>query len=252
MSVRFNMSPYNRVDQVYRGMSYNNGGNNVSLGQLRKKKTQQQQPDNIENFPNNIELPYILPDEIQNKKESFFTPQYNKMPQANNKQQHGVTSIDDLEEFTEGYNNRGEGLLQPSSRRDKAVSFRSSNETAQPPDNLHKYIRNTNSRPPPESGMTRLPPSSHQDQSSYFEDPSNMDNMFMTPPRAPVISSFGEDVRLPNPMLYDTPSCLEISNHIQLCPICSKIYNTDKTLYIISNIILIVLCLLLLKRVLKI
>ena len=45
-------------------------------------------------------------------------------------------------------------------------------------------------------------------------------------------------------------SCIDIASHIQNCPICSKFYNGDKSLYIIIIIILAIVSLLLLKRVL--
>jgi len=47
-----------------------------------------------------------------------------------------------------------------------------------------------------------------------------------------------------------TPSCLDVAEHIANCPICSKFYNDDKTIYIIAIIVLAVICVLLLKRVL--
>ena len=47
-------------------------------------------------------------------------------------------------------------------------------------------------------------------------------------------------------------SCLEISEHIKDCHICSKFYNNDNTVYIIVIVILSIICILLLKRVLDI
>ena len=47
-----------------------------------------------------------------------------------------------------------------------------------------------------------------------------------------------------------TPSCLDVAEHIANCPICSKFYNTDKTIYIIAIISLSIICILLLKKVL--
>ena len=58
---------------------------------------------------------------------------------------------------------------------------------------------------------------------------------------------------------YDPPAncvcninCLDINEHITKCPICSKFYNTDLTIYIIVIVILCIICLILLKKVLKI
>jgi hypothetical protein len=49
-----------------------------------------------------------------------------------------------------------------------------------------------------------------------------------------------------------TPSCLDVAEHIANCPICSKFYNTDKTIYIIAIAILSIICILLLKKVLNV
>ena len=47
----------------------------------------------------------------------------------------------------------------------------------------------------------------------------------------------------------NTPSCLDVAEHIANCPICSKFYNNDKTLYIVAIVILAVICVILLKKV---
>ena len=49
-----------------------------------------------------------------------------------------------------------------------------------------------------------------------------------------------------------SPSCLDVAEHISKCPICSKFYNTDKTIYIIAIITLVIICILLLKKVLDV
>ena len=46
-------------------------------------------------------------------------------------------------------------------------------------------------------------------------------------------------------------NCLEIAHHVNGCPICSRFYNPDKTLYVIAVVLLSVICLLLVKRVLE-
>ena len=46
--------------------------------------------------------------------------------------------------------------------------------------------------------------------------------------------------------------CIEICDHIKGCPICSKFYNTDKTIYIVVIVILCLILLILLKKVLKV
>lgn len=48
-----------------------------------------------------------------------------------------------------------------------------------------------------------------------------------------------------------TMSCVNIAYHIQNCPVCSRLYDTDKTLYILAIISLFILCCLLVKRLIK-
>jgi hypothetical protein len=40
-------------------------------------------------------------------------------------------------------------------------------------------------------------------------------------------------------------SCIQISEHVKKCPICSRIYKNDNILYIVVIIVLLILCLLL-------
>ena len=52
-----------------------------------------------------------------------------------------------------------------------------------------------------------------------------------------------------NTKLNSPYCCLDVSSHIENCPICSKFYNTDKTIYIITIVILIIICFILLKKI---
>ena len=46
-------------------------------------------------------------------------------------------------------------------------------------------------------------------------------------------------------------NCISIAQHIDTCPICSRLYDTDKTLYILAIIGLLILCFLMVKRIIK-
>lgn len=50
----------------------------------------------------------------------------------------------------------------------------------------------------------------------------------------------------------DSLNCVTIAQHIETCPICSRIYDTDKTLYILAIIGLLILCFLMVKHIVKI
>jgi hypothetical protein len=46
-------------------------------------------------------------------------------------------------------------------------------------------------------------------------------------------------------------SCIEIANHVRSCPICSKFYDNDKSVYVIIIVILAIVCVILFKKVLE-
>jgi len=46
-------------------------------------------------------------------------------------------------------------------------------------------------------------------------------------------------------------SCITIAQHIDTCPICSKLYDTDKTLYLLVIFGLLIACFLLVRRLLN-
>lgn len=52
-------------------------------------------------------------------------------------------------------------------------------------------------------------------------------------------------------LLGSNNTCIDIAQHIDTCPICSRLYDTDKTLYILAIIGLLILCFLMVKRIIK-
>ena len=55
-----------------------------------------------------------------------------------------------------------------------------------------------------------------------------------------------------HPNLSSVNNCIDIARHIDTCPICSRLYDTDKTLYILAILGLLILCFLMVKRIVKI
>ena len=47
-------------------------------------------------------------------------------------------------------------------------------------------------------------------------------------------------------------SCMDFHGHVQGCPICSRFYNSDKTVLYVVIVVLTIVCLLLLKKVLDV
>ena len=62
---------------------------------------------------------------------------------------------------------------------------------------------------------------------------------------------------LPPQEMFEAPqpapqfTCLDVCNHIKNCPLCSKFYNNDNSLYIIIIIALLILTIILTKKVLN-
>ena len=90
-----------------------------------------------------------------------------------------------------------------------------------------------------------------------FHPYSGMNNQNSSVPHNTMIQTQIQEVEVPQPknittydMPNNTPTCLDIAEHIANCPICSKFYNNDKTLYIVSIVVLSIICIILLKKVL--
>ena len=47
-------------------------------------------------------------------------------------------------------------------------------------------------------------------------------------------------------------SCIDVADHIKTCPICSRLYDQDRTIFYVVIALLVIVCLFLLKRVLNV
>ena len=108
-----------------------------------------------------------------------------------------------------------------------------------------KYIRNENHKFSNHAGMNAQPPPPPPTQPYYNNIPSYTPEIYGNQ------NNQEKGIKTFN-MPINTPSCLDVAEHIANCPICSKFYNTDKTIYIISIVVLAIICLLLLKKILDI
>jgi hypothetical protein len=135
-----------------------------------------------------------------------------------------VTMLEDLPDL-EDLDRGGHGQQQPQQPDHNGFA----NSPGMPQEKLQKYLR----RPQqfnPSSGMVvehpmRLPP---------------------PPPQYPR----DQELILPPPEMQI--NCIDIARHVQNCPICSRFYNNDRSVYIIAIVVLCIVCLLLLKRVLNV
>jgi len=106
-------------------------------------------------------------------------------------------------------------------------------------DKFKKFIRLPMGEALQESGMGREYNHSHQPQQKEFSSTASREYLNK------------ENSQYPHPQFSQhSPTCLEIASHIRSCPICSRFYNNDNTIYIIAIIILSIICVLLIKRVL--
>lgn len=98
-----------------------------------------------------------------------------------------------------------------------------------PPDHMNKYnshIRNSHMAPHQQAGM------SSYGGGGFVQENYHQPQQFHMPP--------------------NTPTCIEIAEHVQACPICSKFYKNDNSVYIVAIIVLAIICILLMKKVLDV
>lgn len=116
-------------------------------------------------------------------------------------------------------------------------------------DKYQKHIRGTH-KVNPQAGMQNMPGPMEgygPAQSNSFHASLQPQEMIMQHPPPKM-----QEMPAIQPNNYMAISCVDIARHIQECPICSKFYHNDKTVYIIAIVVLSIVCLLLLKRVLNV
>lgn len=141
-----------------------------------------------------------------------------------------VTYIDDLPDL-EDLESRG-GMARPSGDMHgmgvgNHTPFQHSGPPGGMPEKYKKFIRTSMGEPPLESGMNP----GHDQQQEFFEPPS-------------------QQHQVPVRSVNSSPTCIDVHDHVQSCPICSRFFKNDNTVYIIAIVILSIVCILLLKRVL--
>jgi hypothetical protein len=121
---------------------------------------------------------------------------------------------------------------------------------------FQKFIRKAHS-PSFEAGMAVAPQQSRGLPSQQYQEMQVPLHSY-SPPQSQQFTSV-EGFNQPQSTLpkfhnldSSSPSCLNVAEHINGCPLCSKFYNNDKTIYIITIVVLAVICILLLKRVLDV
>lgn len=158
----------------------------------------------------------------------------------NYNQRRPVTMIDDLPDIDYLEGNQSDG--NSSGYFDDYYKDNSNTQ-------VNKYIRGDHI-PPNESGMY----AQHHQPQQYNQQPQQP-NQQQHPSRH---SDFDEIIQ--EPSFQNAPNqnpskpninCLDLADHIENCPLCSQIYKTDRTPYIIIIVILAIICVLLIKKVLN-
>lgn len=140
----------------------------------------------------------------------------NQVPQTTN-----IDDLLDIEEFEHDHAMQGVG---------EHNNYHGGQSGGNVPQQYQKFIRNhKNGQQYSESGMIH-----HTPVPEFFEPPPQQQ----------------QHQHIPAP-LSSTPTCLEVHDHVQTCPICSRFFKNDNTVYIIAIVILAIICILLLKRVLN-
>jgi hypothetical protein len=152
--------------------------------------------------------------------------------------------IDDLPDISdiEGKNNMmGLSMIPDSARFQKFLRNNNNN-------NLHTSSGMNNKQDNYKLGYHS------SNQGSYIDNspvPQNLQQSYSSGGFAPESQMYYESYDN-NYQYSDNLNCRDIARHIASCEICSKIYNNDKTFYIIPMFVLIIICILLLKRILDV
>ena len=160
---------------------------------------------------------------------------------------NNITMIDDLPDISdiEGLHNPGMSMVPDSAKYQKFLKNTNNN-------NLHSS-----------SGMNT--PSRNDPYKLGYHDTSQgsyIDNMSDRNVRYSQHLHGSSGGFAPNTQMYYEPydippqkdnlNCRDIASHAANCEVCSKLYNNDKTVYIIAICVLVIICILLLKWILDV
>lgn len=105
-----------------------------------------------------------------------------------------------------------------------------------------KYIKKSMGDPHPNSGMFSQ---KYTPINEAFQQENNIQEQYHN-----IHGNHGNDDTIQTPHIKDEPTCIDVAEHIANCPICSKFYKNDNSIYIITIIVLAIICILLLRKVL--
>ena len=114
----------------------------------------------------------------------------------------------------------------------------------------NKMRTNVNMSRAMDGGSRSIPITNYREAEYQAEDPRNYRSGLNSYP-VPKTNYVPQSYQSLEGYTHRELSCIEVANHIRSCPICSKIYDNDKSVYIIIIVILVIVCAILFKKVIE-
>lgn len=114
---------------------------------------------------------------------------------------------------------------------------------------VSKFIRDTTYSPPYESGMSAYSSNNNRVVAQQQQQQPRVQLPSLPPPPLPQSAQLpGEEQQ--HHRIMSSLSCIDVAEHAANCIVCSRLYNTDMTVYIIVISILLLTIVILIKKVL--
>jgi len=158
-----------------------------------------------------------------------------------------VTFIDDLVDMDSL--TRGSDYITKGNMERDEYTNQDQNRHIRKHDKDFTYAMNGGMMQPnlPQLSYAHQPQHQHQHQNQHLREEFQMQPFQQLPQ---II--YEEPIKNQRPV-YDPEdlSCMTVANHIKDCPICSKFYNCDNSMYIVCIVLLIMVCVILLKKIIE-
>jgi hypothetical protein len=123
---------------------------------------------------------------------------------------------------------------------------------------IKRFIRNNEYNLPPEAGMNTRNQEIMEEKHLLQQQKMFEDQQRMMMEQENMEQQIIQEVEVGKKKKRKTrgwddcdPNCVNVAEHTTTCPVCSKLYNNDKSLYFGLIIVLTVICLILLKKIVE-
>ncbi len=148
-------------------------------------------------------------------------------------------------------NNSRNNIHNPNLQRNYPQHFQPNNHPQHFQPNNHPQHFQPNNHPQhfqPNNHPQHFQPNNHP---QHFQ-PNNHPRHILYTRNKENEKSKNDDKQIENYEETSTCSCVSVSDHVLNCKVCTKLYQNDRTIYIITIVFLSIICILLLKKVLNI